>query len=267
MVMNTEWGCLDDNMEVLPRTSFDDALDAASVDPGTQMFEKRVSGLYLGELLRLTIVQLLRADAFDMKVGRTSKVFQPGGIDCPFLSGLALIDPDDVDSAKSFIQDTLAAESVSQVDVQAIRLLSSSIARRAARLAGASLAAIIIQSGRLVIPNKRSRQTTTVSIGRQHLVTPRWRRVLSCVGMSSLASKPLPRHTDLQTCGDVDIIDIGADGSLIEFYPGFEVELRGAMRDVPEIGEAGERRIRIGLAKDGSGVGAALMAHAASQSE
>ncbi|GFF42572.1 glucokinase [Aspergillus udagawae] len=267
MVMNTEWGCLDDNMEVLPRTSFDDALDAASVDPGTQMFEKRVSGLYLGELLRLMIVQLLQADAFDMKVGRTSKVFQPGGIDCPFLSGLALIDPDDVDSAKSFIQDTLAAESVSQVDVQAIRLLASSIARRAARLAGASLAAIIIQSGRLVIPNKRSRRTTSFSSGRQHLVTPRWRRVLSCVGMSSLASKPLPRHTDTQTCLDEDIIDIGADGSLIEFYPGFEVELRGAMRDVPEIGEAGERRIRIGLAKDGSGVGAALMAHAASHSE
>lgn len=66
---------------------------------------------------------------------------------------------------------------------------------------------------------------------------------------------------------DEDIIDIGADGSLIEFYPDFEAEMRGAMRDVPEIGEAGEQRIRIGLAKDGSGVGAALMAQAACQSE
>lgn len=56
MVINTEWGCLDDKMEVLPRTSFDDVLDAASVDPGSQMLEKRVSGLYLGELLRLAIV-------------------------------------------------------------------------------------------------------------------------------------------------------------------------------------------------------------------
>jgi hexokinase len=85
--------------------------------------------------------------------------------------------------------------------------------------------------------------------------------------MSSQASKPILRHADLQTCLDEDIIDIGADGSLIEFYPGFEAEMRSAMRDVPEIGEAGERRIRIGLAKDGSGVGAALMAQAASQCE
>ncbi|KAF7168775.1 hypothetical protein CNMCM5623_001668 [Aspergillus felis] len=265
MVMNTEWGCLDDKMEVLPRTSFDDALDATSVDPGTQMLEKRVSGLYLGELLRLAIVQLLQTDAFDMKVDKTSKVFQPGGIDCPFLSRLALIDPDDVDSAKKFIRDRLAAENVSQADVQAIRLLASSIARRAARLAGASLAAIIIQSGRLEISTKRLRQTTSLPIRRQHLVTPRWRRFLSCVGMSWLASKPLPRHTDLQTSLNEEIIDIGADGSLIEFYPGFEAEMRGAVRDVPEIGEAGERRIRIGLAKDGSGVGAALMAQAAGQ--
>jgi hexokinase len=270
MVMNTEWGCLDDKMEVLPRTSFDDALDAASVDPGTQMFEKRVSGLYLGELLRLVIVQLLQTDAFDMNVDKASKVFQPGGVDCPFLSGLALIDPDDFDSARIFIQDTLAAKNVSQIDVQAIRLLASSIARRAARLAGASLAAIIIQSGRLEISNKCSKQTTSAPISRINsfqLATPRWRRFLSCIGMSSQASKPILRHADLQTCLDEDIIDIGADGSLIEFYPEFEAEMRSAMRDVPEIGEAGERRIRIGLAKDGSGVGAALMAQAASQCE
>ncbi|KAF4161032.1 hypothetical protein CNMCM6936_003619 [Aspergillus lentulus] len=274
MVMNTEWGCLDDKMEVLPRTSFDDALDAASVDPGSQMFEKRVSALYLGELLRLVIVQLLQTDAFDMKVDKASKVFQLGGVDCPVLSGLALIDPDDFDGARIFIQDTLSAENVSQVDVQAIRLLATSIARRAARLAGASLAAIIIQSERLDIQYHRSRQSTSAPVGtinRSQLVTPRWRRFLGCMGMSSPSSKPLPWHADLQTCMDdddiVDIVDIGADGSLIEFYPGFEAEMRGAMRDVPEIGEAGERRIRIGLAKDGSGVGAALMAQAASQCE
>ncbi|PKX99463.1 putative glucokinase [Aspergillus novofumigatus IBT 16806] len=271
MVMNTEWGCLDDKMEVLPRTSFDDALDAASVDPGSQMFEKRVSALYLGELLRLVIVQLLQTDALDMKVDKASKVFQPGGVDCPFLSSLALIDPDDFDGASVFIQATLQAENVSQGDVQAIRLLATSIARRAARLAGASLAAIIIQSGRLDIRNKCSEQTTPVPASRtdrlQHPVTLRWRRLLGCIGMSSQASKPIPRHADLQTRLDEDIIDIGADGALIEFYPGFEAEMRGAVRDVAEIGEAGERRIRIGLAKDGSGVGAALMAQAASQCE
>ena len=64
-----------------------------------------------------------------------------------------------------------------------------------------------------------------------------------------------------------DIIDIGVDGSLVEFYPGFEEYIREALRDIPEIGEQGERRIRIGIAKDGSGVGAALIALVAAKME
>ncbi|RHZ53574.1 putative glucokinase [Aspergillus thermomutatus] len=275
MVINTEWGCLDDKMEVLPRTSIDEVLDAASVNPGSQMLEKRVSGLYLGELLRMAVVQLLQADVFDMKVDQNSRVFQRGGIDSSFLSELAMLDPEDINSAIKFIQDTLSAENVSKVDVQATTLLARSIARRAARLAGASLAAIIIQSRRLDMSYKCLEQTTsnasTGSIERfQHLVTLLWRRILVFIGMSSSASKPsaqMPPKESPETGLVDDIIDIGADGSLIEFYPAFETEMRGAMRDVPEIGQAGERRIRIGLAKDGSGVGAALMAQAARQSE
>jgi hexokinase len=76
----------------------------------------------------------------------------------------------------------------------------------------------------------------------------------------------LPKHSpDAETSSAYEeIIDIGADGSLIESYPTFEAEMRGAMREVSEIGVKGEKRVRISLTKDGSGVGAALMAHAAS---
>ena len=55
-------------------------------------------------------------------------------------------------------------------------------------------------------------------------------------------------------------MDIGVDGSLVEFYPGFEDEIRGALRELPALGTEGEKRVRIGIAKDGSGVGAALIA-------
>ncbi|OBT53116.1 hypothetical protein VE04_08447 [Pseudogymnoascus sp. 24MN13] len=59
---------------------------------------------------------------------------------------------------------------------------------------------------------------------------------------------------------DDDIVDVGVDGSLVEFYPAFEEHMRAALRKVGGMGEAGERRVRIGIAKDGSGVGAALIA-------
>lgn len=60
--------------------------------------------------------------------------------------------------------------------------------------------------------------------------------------------------------GDDDVVDIGVDGSLVEYYPGFEDYIREAFREMPEIGSQGEKRIRVGIAKDGSGVGAALIA-------
>ena len=48
-------------------------------------------------------------------------------------------------------------------------------------------------------------------------------------------------------------IDVGMDGSVAEFLPFFEERLRAALRDT--IGEEAEKRVIIGLAKDGSGVG------------
>lgn len=275
MVINSEWGCLDDKMEVLPRTLLDDEVDAASVDPGSQMLEKRVSGRYLGELLRLAIVRLVNADAFRMTVDKESEVFRQGGIDSSFLSLLAITDTNEIDNNVQLLQETLSAENVSQADAQAIQLLAKAIARRAARFAGASLAAIIIQSERLnrngVQGHVLQKTTSVLSGSFKHFerhIALLWRHLLNLIKMMwKPSSRTLPQNklVPKEACPTEDIIDIGADGSLIEFYPTFEAEMRSAMRDIPEIGHAGEQRVRISLTKDGSGVGAALMAQAVSQ--
>jgi hexokinase len=46
---------------------------------------------------------------------------------------------------------------------------------------------------------------------------------------------------------------VGVDGSLIQFYPNFELHLREALRSL--VGEPVEKAVEIGMAKDGSGVG------------
>ncbi|KAF8592467.1 hexokinase [Ramaria rubella] len=56
----------------------------------------------------------------------------------------------------------------------------------------------------------------------------------------------------------LETIRIGVDGSLIQFYPNFEKRTRESLRAI--VGEEVEKRVEIGLAKDGSGVGAALCA-------
>lgn len=57
---------------------------------------------------------------------------------------------------------------------------------------------------------------------------------------------------------DAQKIDVGMDGSVAQYLPNFEDHMRVALRKL--LGDEGEKRISIGLAKDGSGVGAALTA-------
>ncbi|KAG1950931.1 hexokinase HKDC1 [Pimephales promelas] len=61
MCINTEWGAFGDD-GVLDDfiTSFDREIDAASINPGKQLFEKMVSGLYMGELVRLILLKMAK---------------------------------------------------------------------------------------------------------------------------------------------------------------------------------------------------------------
>jgi hexokinase len=52
MIVNIEWGAYDNEKVVLPVTKYDIALDRATENPGKQIFEKMISGMYLGEIAR-----------------------------------------------------------------------------------------------------------------------------------------------------------------------------------------------------------------------
>jgi len=58
MIINIEWGAFGDVYPVLPLTSVDIKIDKNSVNPDNQKFEKAISGLYLGEIARLLMLEL-----------------------------------------------------------------------------------------------------------------------------------------------------------------------------------------------------------------
>ncbi|XP_056150134.1 hexokinase-2 isoform X2 [Lampris incognitus] len=61
MCVNMEWGAFgDDNSLEDLRTEFDREIDAASLNPGKQLFEKMISGLYMGELVRQILVKMTK---------------------------------------------------------------------------------------------------------------------------------------------------------------------------------------------------------------
>lgn len=287
MIINTEWGCFDEDLQVLPSTAYDEMLDVASQQPKEQMLEKQVSGMYLGELLRLVVLQLVKAEAFDMTIDGESPVNHQGRIDSAILSNLATDESQSLETARQHVAASFGARNVTVEDARAIRLIAMAIARRAARLAAASLAAIILHSGRLQqssLPSK-SAETSMPELQQPRApITTRDRhskfylgftqlvgRLLRSVGLSWVKMDPFALaeplssgpHRGICTILEEDVIDIGVEGSLIEFYPKFEGEIREALREMPEIGPEGEKRIRIGLAKNGAALGAALMAQAA----
>jgi len=247
MIVNTEWGSFDNSLRTLPNSPYDVQLDKDSVNPGIQMFEKRVSGMFLGELLRLALLKLIKdpnvplftddnSSSNDVhsttQIHDDSPIWKQWGLDTSLLSVCA---GDDKPGNQMLRQelDKYKISAVSREDAEAVREIAGAIGRRAARLAAVAIAGIVINTGRL---EKSSGSATTEQ-----------------------KSGIEPARGDVEAT-EGDEIDVGVDGSLVEFYPNFEKYIREALRAVPEIGAKGEKRVRIGIAKDGSGVGAALIA-------
>ncbi|KAL2133362.1 hypothetical protein VTI74DRAFT_2491 [Chaetomium olivicolor] len=228
MVINTEWGSFDNQLNVLPNTPWDIALDQSTVNPGLQMYEKRVSGMFLGEILRLAILDLLKnpnvaffkdenSSSNDWRsttdIAPYSGLYKPWGVDTSIMSLAAGDNTPALSVLRQGLESTLHIYTPAYEDALAFKSISGAIGRRAARLSAVAIAAIVLQTGKLTDPE----------------------------------------HDD-------EPIDIGVDGSLVEHYPYFTEMIYEALRVIDGVGEEGAKRIRIGIAKDGSGVGAALIA-------
>ncbi|XP_051143770.1 hexokinase-3-like isoform X3 [Andrographis paniculata] len=73
MVVNMEWGNFWSSN--LPRTSYDMELDDDSPNPNDQCFEKMISGMYLGDIVRRVILQIAqKTDVFGLEY---SKLHEP----------------------------------------------------------------------------------------------------------------------------------------------------------------------------------------------
>lgn len=229
MFMSTEWGSFDNKLSVLPVTRYGVELDVNSINPGNQMFEKRASGMFLGELLRLAVLELYKDGSLkicwntpnrDLQKSRSrvDKLTQSWSVDSSILS-VAQSDTTDTlhylrkKMSKAF---EIPEEMITVEDAQVVKIISFAIGKRAARLAGTAIGSTILQ-GRLL-------------------------------GAEGLALKG-PKK-----------VDVAVDGSVVERYPGFEEYMREALRAIDSIGEEGEAQIVIGHTKDGSSVGAALIA-------
>lgn len=261
MFISTEWGSFDNQLSVLPNTKFDAKLDKVSLNPGDQMFEKRVAGMFLGELLRI-IVSEMHTDpeinlfpAYRSNNERKINKNQPAlltrwSVDSSILSVAEADSSDRLGILRAKIEEELGIPSplVSVEDAQAVKMITHAIGKRAARLAGMAVGAVVLKSQRLHEVKVSTEGYCEKLVDDSDLKTT--------IGIKADRSG---------ISADQHTIDIAVDGSLIEFYPNFEKYMRQAIRVIEGIGVPGEEKIHIRIAKDGSSVGAAIIALLASQ--
>lgn len=215
MVINTEWGSFDNSLEVLPRTKYDDIVDRETSNVGYHLFEKRISGMFLGELLRVTLMDLFDQGLIftDLYKARNNtlphRLTEPFLLSSEVLSYLQIDDSTDLKMSELILENHLRLPTTKE-ERQIIQELTQAISNRAAYLSAIPIAAI------------------------------------------TLRVKDQYEHDDKD-------FEVGCDGSIVEFYPGFRAKILEAFNLINPL-KGLSKKLHLSIAKDGSGVGAALCA-------
>jgi len=142
VLINTEWGAFgnDGNLDFM-LTDFDRSIDKHSINPGKQIYEKMISGMYMGEIARLAIVRLLKNNL--LFGGETSYHLATRGRF--YTKYVSEIEGDDVDNftVTKQIFEELEIATHNEQDYRLVRHVCGLVSRRAAFLASAGLACLL----------------------------------------------------------------------------------------------------------------------------
>jgi hexokinase len=143
--INTEWGAFGDrgSLEFI-RTPYDMELDLHSINPGNQLFEKMLSGMYLGELVRL-VVHDLASKGLMFNGNLNNKFAERFAFATKFMSEIEGEDPSSIDVVREILMNDLAVAEPSDQDCVNMRYVSECISKRSAHLVSAALASLTLK--------------------------------------------------------------------------------------------------------------------------
>ncbi|XVF12100.1 hypothetical protein REPUB_Repub08aG0085200 [Reevesia pubescens] len=144
MVVNMEWGNFWSSH--MPRTLYDIELDAESPNPNDQGFEKMISGMYLGDIVRRVI----------LRMSQESDIFGPvsSSLSVPFAFTTHLMavmhedDSPELTEVARILKDVLAIPDLPLKARKLVVKVCDVVTRRAARLAAAGIVGILKKIGR-----------------------------------------------------------------------------------------------------------------------
>lgn len=145
MAINCEYGAFDNAHRVLPITKYDQVIDDESPRPGQQAFEKLSAGLYLGEILRLVMLDLAERGVL-FKSQDNSLLKKAYSLDTAFLSA---IENDESPKLRTTLQTFQKDLNITptEPELEFLRMVSELVAIRGARLTACGPAAICTKKG------------------------------------------------------------------------------------------------------------------------
>ncbi|XP_039754773.1 hexokinase type 2 isoform X3 [Pararge aegeria] len=154
LLINTEWGAFgDDGTLDFIRTEFDRDVDNNSINPGKQIQEKMISGMYMGELVRLALVKFTRMGL--LFGGRGSDMlYERGSFYTKYVSEIESDKPGDYTSCMEVLEE-LGLSHATEADMAGVRHVCECVSRRAAYLVSAGIATLL---------NKMAEPRVTVGI-------------------------------------------------------------------------------------------------------
>ncbi|XP_001635171.2 hexokinase-2 isoform X2 [Nematostella vectensis] len=138
VIINTEWGAFGDS-GVLNWiiTEHDKKIDVESINPGQQVFEKMISGMYLGELARHICMDLIHRGLLLNGIA-SNKLKTKGSFLTKFVSDIESGDENKLQQVLKELDVKATAR-----DQEILRHICTAVSKRAARLASAGLATIV----------------------------------------------------------------------------------------------------------------------------
>lgn len=145
MAINCEYGSFDNEHLVLPRNKYDIQIDEESPRPGQQTFEKMSSGYYLGELLRLAMLDLVEQGLI-LKGQDLTKLKTPYIMDTSYPSRIEEDPFENLEDTEDLLSKDLGLKTTVP-ERKVIRRICESIGQRSARISVCGIAAICKKRG------------------------------------------------------------------------------------------------------------------------
>jgi len=148
MIVNTEWGAFGENGSIdFIRSRYDDEIDKTSINVGKQIFEKMISGMYLGEIVRLMILDLIDRELMFVEEMKKNAyrhaLFTKGSFYTKYLNEIESDSNAKFSRTKRILKELAGIENPSLQDCTVVKYICNAVTKRAAKLTAAGLAVII----------------------------------------------------------------------------------------------------------------------------